>query len=309
MSGVLWPLSAAGEPLGLPVACDLGRSCWVQNWVDMDPGPGRADPACGPLTYDGHDGIDIRVPYSAMRRGVAVLAPGAGVVKGVRNDAPDGVNEAGRECGNGVVIDHGDGLESQLCHLQRGSVLVGVGERVVARQPIGRIGLSGMTEFPHVHMAVRRRGAKIDPFTGEVIGAGQCRLAPVPAPGVFADPPDYVASAIVAAGFVEAAPARAAEAERMAPADGDAAAPALVGYAVVMGPRSGARTELRLVAPDGAEIAANTVVHEKDQAQYALFTGRKRPAAGWPGGRYKLRVRYSGADGAVLEREEALLVR
>ena len=50
----------ADEPfrVGLPVDCAFGSVCSVQNYVDLDPGPGRLDPGCGRLSYDGHDGTD-----------------------------------------------------------------------------------------------------------------------------------------------------------------------------------------------------------------------------------------------------------
>src|SRR3712207_7690329 len=50
------------------------------------------------------------------------------------------------ECGNGVVIGHGEGWETQYCHLANGSLQVKPVERVRAGQPIARIGLSGQTE-------------------------------------------------------------------------------------------------------------------------------------------------------------------
>ena len=50
---------------------------------------------------------------------------------------------AGKECGNRVGIDHGDGWATDYCHLATGSVSVKPGDNVAAGQPIGRVGLSG----------------------------------------------------------------------------------------------------------------------------------------------------------------------
>jgi hypothetical protein len=62
--------------LGLPLDCEPGRTCFVQNYVDHDPGPEAVDHACRRRTYDGHDGTDLRVPdLPAMEAGVDVLAP------------------------------------------------------------------------------------------------------------------------------------------------------------------------------------------------------------------------------------------
>src|SRR5215510_1811152 len=79
----------------------------------------------------------------------------------------------GRECGNGVIIDHGDGFETQYCHMAQNSIRVKPGERVKAGQPLGRVGISGKADFPHLHFTVRRRGAVVDPF-GDSPSAGAC---------------------------------------------------------------------------------------------------------------------------------------
>src|SRR3954464_1402100 len=98
----------AAPELALPIACDIGSSCIVQNYVDRDAGPAARDYRCGFLTYDGHKGTDIRViDADALRRGVGVLAAAAGRVRAVRDGMADvTVNAlkdsavAGREAGN-----------------------------------------------------------------------------------------------------------------------------------------------------------------------------------------------------------------
>ena len=70
----------------------------------------------------------------------------------------------GRECGNGVVLAHPGGWETQYCHMAKGSVRVKTGETVTAGTVLGLVGMSGDAEFPHLHLAVRHNGEKIDPF-------------------------------------------------------------------------------------------------------------------------------------------------
>src|SRR5262245_27606147 len=107
--------------LAIPAACALGETCLIQNYVDRKDGPGAEDFLCGPLTYDGHKGTDIALPdRAAMVRGVKVLAAAAGRVRNIRDGMPDvSIRDGGatdvstRECGNGVVIVHPHGWETQ----------------------------------------------------------------------------------------------------------------------------------------------------------------------------------------------------
>ena len=158
--------------LALPVKCQLGVSCFVQNYVDHDPTGQVRDFMCSGRTYDGHDGTDIRIPDLQIQQGnVDVLAAAPGRVVAIR----DGVDDvsirvtgkaavAGKECGNGIVIEHEGDWRTQYCHLARGSVRVKVGDHVVTGQSIGLVGLSGATEFPHLHFTLRHRGQIVDPF-------------------------------------------------------------------------------------------------------------------------------------------------
>ncbi|MDZ4775476.1 MAG: M23 family metallopeptidase [Alphaproteobacteria bacterium] len=320
LSSFAWivaPATAHAQQLRFPIDCSLGETCFIQNWIDLDPGPGRADPACGPLSYDGHDGLDIRVPMRALRSGVVVRAPAAGVVRAVREGESDGVYRAtgrvaaaGRECGNGVVIDHGAGLETQLCHLQRGSIAVRTGQRVQSGHPVGRVGLSGSSEFPHLHFSLRRDGQKIDPFRNAMISSGTCATGRTGMPrGLWERAPGYVATAIVDAGFSDAPPTQAARADDAPPASGSRIAPALVAWTIIMGPRRGDETTLQLLSPEGAILSESRVPHPRDQTQYALFVGKRRPGAAWPAGDYRAEIVVRRAGAVVARRTEVQTVR
>ena len=168
-----------------PLDCVAGPSCFLQNLTDLDPTKGRLDPFCGQATYDGHKGTDIRVrSFKEMDAGVDVLALADGVVLRARDGARDRLVETqadfaaikGRECGNGVVIDHSaagyEGWSSQSCHLAKGSLVVKAGDNIKRGQKIGRIGLSGSTQFPHVHVTVRKDGQVRDLLTNLRAGEG-----------------------------------------------------------------------------------------------------------------------------------------
>jgi murein DD-endopeptidase MepM/ murein hydrolase activator NlpD len=94
---------------------------------------------------------------------VIVVAAAAGTVLATRDGTPDQLIRsqadraeiANRECGNGVVIDHGENWQTQYCHIRRGSIGVKQGDRVEPGQKLGEIGYSGDAAFPHVHLTVR----------------------------------------------------------------------------------------------------------------------------------------------------------
>jgi hypothetical protein len=281
---------------GLPVDCDMGRDCSIQKYVDHDPGPDRLDYTCGRLSKDGDHGTDFRVrDLPAMRRGVPVVAAASGVVKAARDGMPDvSVRETGsdavrgREAGNGVVIDHGNGWESQYSHLKQGSVRVRAGDRVAAGQQVGLIGLSGNTEFPHVEFAVRHQGRPIDPFVGmtEVFACGG-PTRPLWAADALAALP-YRASGALIAGFATSRPV--AERAREGGYGQDrvsAAAPALVFWADIWGAMAGDVQRFRISGPDGAALHRQESVLQESKISWFAFSGMPRPPQGWRSGRYE----------------------
>ncbi len=169
------PALAAPPSFQLPLACDLPQRCFVEFYVDHGPGPDVADYRCGGRSYDTHRGTDFRVRDPAdFAAGVPVLAAAAGTVLATRDDMADidvtvlGRGKvAGMAGGNAVVVLHDDGWVSQYWHMRRGSVLVRKGDRVAAGQRLGTIGLSGDTNFPHLHFEVSDPVRQVvDPFSG-----------------------------------------------------------------------------------------------------------------------------------------------
>jgi hypothetical protein len=63
--------------------------------------------------------------------------------------------------------------------------------------------------------------------------------------------------------------------------------PALVFWIDVLGHRAGDRQLMRLLGPDGAPIANTDDAVEEAHIQWFQFLGAKRPAKGWPPGRYR----------------------
>jgi murein DD-endopeptidase MepM/ murein hydrolase activator NlpD len=300
---------AAALSLGSPVDCRIGETCFIQQYADHDPGPGAKDYRCGSLTYDGHDGTDFRIPtLAAQRAGVKVLAAAAGVVKGVRDGMDDvpvdriGGPAAvdGRECGNGVLLVHADGWETQYCHMARGSVRVKPGQAVAAGEPLGLVGESGDAAFPHLHLTVRHAGQWVDPFAyGAPAGAcgGGAALWTAEAARAMA----YREPQLINQGFA-AGGVSMGQIEEGAIAAPGADPSALVAYVRLIGLKLGDRPALELDGPAGPLAAPAPAPLDHDKAQYMLFAGVRRPAAGWPKGRYQARVTVTRHGKPVLER-------
>lgn len=281
-----------GPRLEFPVACKIGESCEVQNYVDRDPGPGAQDYRCGTNTYQAHGGVDIRIrDMAAQKAGVDVLAAAPGRVSRLR----DGVEDAsvkvrgtsavdGQECGNGIVVDHGQGWETQYCHLAKGSLKVKTGDQVAAGTPIARIGLSGNTEYPHLHLTVRRNGETIDPSSPEPgcgpTRSGQGLWSPKAARAVA-----YKSGAVLNAGFT-------AEAVSMAAIEAGAlpkptTATALIAYVRAINLHGGDIQELALKGPDGSVLVSSAQpALDRAKAQSFVMAGKKARAGGWARGRY-----------------------
>ena len=282
--------------LAQPIDCRIGPACIVQNYVDHDPGTGARDYRCGFLSYDGHKGTDIRViDAQAYKQGVAVLAAAPGRVRAVRDAMPDvsvrvlgKAAVAGREAGNSVVIEHGEGWETQYAHMRRGSVAVRAGDRVRRGQKLGLAGLSGHTEFPHLHFEVRWLGKTVDPF----IGAGEAEPCK-PGRDPLWQPQallalEYTATGVLDADISGAPPALGdGNVDRERTAGFGPESKAAVFWVQIYGAQADDLEELRLIAPDGRVLAERRGRIERNRAQWLAYAGARHRGAVWPAGTYR----------------------
>jgi murein DD-endopeptidase MepM/ murein hydrolase activator NlpD len=94
-----------------------------------------------------HAGLDVAVP-----RGTPVKAAAHGQVLAVGDYFFNGKT---------VFVDHGNGLISMYCHLDR--IDVQAGDPVAKGRAIGRSGMTGRASGPHLHWSVILNGAMVDP--------------------------------------------------------------------------------------------------------------------------------------------------
>jgi hypothetical protein len=275
---------ASALELDVPLACTIGSDCWVQQYPDHDKGPAAADFRCGSATYNGHDGTDFRV--RDIQSQVSVIAAADGAVKAIRNTMDDKLVTDGKtvtnvECGNGVVLTHPGGFETQYCHMRKGSISVRAGQNVKRGDALGLVGYSGAAAFPHVHLSLRKAGQKIDPFSGALgqdCAADDQSLWSAKAQVALAYQPTQLLDFGWSSTKVDSSVLETGQVTRDGPR-GDW--PALVAYARLINLQKDDEITLTMKVPQGAP-ATNTVKLDRNKAQYVLFAGKKRSQA-WKG--------------------------
>jgi len=108
----------------------------------------RTPPCSGCSSY--HQGVDFTVPS-----GTKIPAVIAGTVNKVDYDY---------DLGYYVSVDAGHGMEIIYAHMIGSSVAVSVGDKIELKQTIGKVGDTGRTSGPHLHLAIRINGILIDPL-------------------------------------------------------------------------------------------------------------------------------------------------
>ncbi len=164
-SVVEFPKKSNDDLLTIPVKCTLGKDCWISNLPEHSKNNNLGfDYHCNKKTYSSHSGTDFAIQdMKAMKDGVDVISPIDGRITRLRDGVDDinvkklGLeNLEGKDCGNAVAIARGD-YEYLLCHMKEFSLVVQQGQEVKRGQKIGQIGLSGRTEYPHLHITARKK--------------------------------------------------------------------------------------------------------------------------------------------------------
>ncbi|MGD8483712.1 MAG: peptidoglycan DD-metalloendopeptidase family protein [Thioalkalispiraceae bacterium] len=94
-----------------------------------------------------HSGLDIAAPS-----GAPIKAPAAGKVINTGNYFFNG---------NTVFLDHGQGLVTMFCHMNK--INVQPGDDIRQGQVIGEVGMTGRVTGPHLHWSVSLNNTRIEP--------------------------------------------------------------------------------------------------------------------------------------------------
>jgi len=247
--------------------------------------------------------------------GVSVLAAADGTVKRTRNGLPDVFANAtrakalkGRECGNGLVIDHGDGWETQYCHMRQGSLVVQTGDIVSRGQRLGDVGYSGKAEFAHLHLSVRHNGETIDPFSGQPQDS-QCYSPSRIAKGLWDDSAakilNYPGGQVFAVSFSDAVPVLDALERDHVGAKPHGKSGQLILFARFLNLRGGDRIRLAIRGPAGFHVERMSKPLQRHKATYMAYVGKRRTLPSWPPGQYEGHAQVLRGDTVISEMRSA----
>lgn len=302
-----------------PVGCTQDKDCWAVNYVDVDGLEGEIhDFKCGPKSYDGHKGTDFALSsVTQMNEGVDVFAAADGRIKRIRDgqsdhlksdDEIESLQKNKKECGNGVLIDHGNGLQSIYCHLKQDSIIVKPKQKVRTGQKIAQVGQSGMAEFPHLHFGVMWEGGVIDPYTGmlNTQGCGKIK-APMWHVGL---PMIYQPVAIFDGGFRSKSPDfNAIKRGEQNPETLSLNSAAFVFWVGFYNVEKGDIVTLKVTGPSEKIFVERREVLENNRARQYYYTGRKIGRVQLRLGVYKGYAAIKRKNGTLEEKVFSVIVR
>ena len=251
---------------------------YADSHFDHDKTSGIRDYRGGTRSYDGHKGVDFSVPtWRHMDNGVPVLAAANGRVSRT-DDGHFDRHKSRTPCrglSNLVYIDHPNGMRSLYVHLKKGSVMVSVGQDVVAGQQLGLVGSSGCSNGPHLHFEVLdTSGRAVDPFVE----------------GLWADPPKYDIPLTLFSYSVHG-PLKDLDQVKDPPDDISTIAPgATIGIgAVVLGTKKGDR--ITFVVTNGTDRFEQT--YPVEETIEWILSGHNRTLTRRPG-TWRIRIKLNG---------------
>lgn len=178
---------------------------------------------------------------------------------------------------------------------------------VKAGQVIGQVGLSGATEFPHLHISVWKAKTILDPFTGGAFSepcnsAGTEPLWPKPATTSI--------TAVMGDGFVSVVPTKermrdTPESHDTLPSDGAN----MLYWADLINVRKGDMLTLSITGPDGKVWAEKSETMEKPLAGRFSYLGRSSKGDPFAPGSYRAKLTLTRGGETILEKELGVSVR
>lgn len=312
---------AATLELDLPIDCRLGDTCFIQHYPDMDPSKNAKDHTCGFLTYDGHRGTDFRLRTLVdMETGVPVLAAADGVVSNLRDGVADQYLEdypaalrpriKGTGLGNAVILTHDNGLKTIYAHLKMNSVAVTKSQKVKRGDILGYVGLSGLTEFPHLHFQVMSGRAVIDPFSGSQKNTPCTHTETSLWSEAARQELEYQPTGFLVTGFSATIPKdrRALESGNMQQSLLPPNSQTLIFWSLYYGSQKDDIVTLTITGPDNQQIKEYSPKRvSKNQISKYFFVGIKQPKSGWQKGEYRGQITINRSSTTIIEKAKILV--
>lgn len=140
----------AAQATGMSINAPVFSRTVLEGRLTSGFGP-RALPEGARQAARNHGGVDVAAPLGSD---VHAPAPGRIVYVGEGYHGAPG-------WGHVIEIDHGAGWSTVYAHL--GDMHVSVNDRVSAGEVIAKVGVTGLSTGPHVHIEVRLNGERVDP--------------------------------------------------------------------------------------------------------------------------------------------------
>ena len=141
--------------------CVSDHVAWGNIPFEMGTNVSLTQAFMGAFTHYGNGiyAVDFSGVYGDVEEGTPVVAYKSGIVKKIKEDSDvncidEGIDLESCTHSNHVIIDHGDFTFATYGHLQQNSVDVEVGDSVGSGHQIGRIGNTGYSTGPHLHLEV-----------------------------------------------------------------------------------------------------------------------------------------------------------
>ncbi len=304
--------SHAQPALELPINCVLGRTCFIVDLYDHGRNldemgyPFLMDYTGNKRTTDDYYGTRFQVYNSTLAdRGADITASADGVVVSVRDQLPSdpyAITVLGsrlrESVGNSVVVDHGNGWETQYSGLLKNSVPVKRGDKVKAGDVLGKVQRFARQSYPTMHFVVRYKSIPIDPFVGVYDGMFTTDLKRNP---LWKDNFEQIAFTrdvgLIATGFSKEVP----DIERVKRSMLDSSYfrgddDQILFWSYAFGLKKGDKVTIAIYNPKGAMVSRHEDILPKDQERYFAYVGRKAETYGLPQGVYRgsITVRREG---------------
>jgi hypothetical protein len=273
-----------------PIACNIGQDCWISGYMGhkaKEDATESLDYKCGFQTSGDQISTDFTLrDLTQQRQNIAILAPADGKIIRLRNlyddafsddEKMESLKQQNKGCGNGLVIDHGEGWQSVFCHIQKDSFAVKEGDTVTTGQNLANVGYSGATQQPMLHFSVFHNQKPVDPFIGPHTPPCMSTLKThTPPESLWVKGLDlpYEPISIIAAGFRNNVPSKedlqedSRNIETLRPTSS-----ALVFYGIVLNPHQGDRIDLTIKDPNGHIIAQREFIETKQRQRQNYYVG------------------------------------